>query len=106
MKKLLLTLPFFLIALTGFAQTVNPHSHTVHAYQKKNGTMVEQHKQTNPNGTLKDNYSSKGNTNPATGKTGTATPTNTNGKDIKTGPKGGQYYINNNGNKTYIKQPK
>lgn len=33
-----------------------------------------------------------------------STPSNTTDKTICTGPRGGQYYINSNGNKTYIKK--
>lgn len=33
-----------------------------------------------------------------------STPIYTGGKNIKTGPRGGTYYINKNGNKTYVKK--
>lgn len=49
-------------------------SHAVHGYTKKNGTYVAPHSQTNPNHTQRDNWSSKGNVNPYTGKAGTRDP--------------------------------
>jgi hypothetical protein len=50
---------------------VNPNSHQVRGYEKKDGTYVAPHQQTNPNATKADNYSTKGNVNPYTGKKGT-----------------------------------
>ncbi len=44
---------------------------TVKEYTKKDGTVVETHKRTAPNNTKNDNYSTKGNINPYTGKPGT-----------------------------------
>ena len=49
-------------------------SHHVAGYTKKNGTQVAPHHATNPNNTKRDNWSSKGNTNPHTGKDGTKNP--------------------------------
>lgn len=40
----------------------------------RTGKYVEPHVRTAPNKTQRDNYGSKGNTNPRTGKTGTKTP--------------------------------
>jgi hypothetical protein len=50
-------------------------SHSVSGHTTKNGTYVKPHRQTNPNGTQKDNYSTKGNVNPHTGKKGTKNAT-------------------------------
>jgi hypothetical protein len=47
---------------------------TVHGYTTKNGKQVQSYKRTAPNGTQKDNFSTKGNVNPYTGKKGTKTP--------------------------------
>jgi hypothetical protein len=47
------------------------HSHSVRGYTRKNGTHVAAHRQTDPNHTQLDNYSTKGNVNPSTGKSGT-----------------------------------
>jgi hypothetical protein len=54
---------------------VSPHSHPVHGYTRKNGTYVAPHRQTDPDHTQRNNYSTKGNTNPWTGKAGTKTAT-------------------------------
>lgn len=43
----------------------------VKAYTKKDGTYVPAHNRTAPNNTKKDNWSTKGNVNPETGKVGT-----------------------------------
>ena len=43
-------------------------------YIKKDGAYVEGHYKSQPNTTKTDNYSSQGNTNPYTGKTGTVDP--------------------------------
>ena len=40
-------------------------------YIKKDGTYVQPHQKTAPNKTKDDNHSTKGNTNPYTGKKGT-----------------------------------
>ena len=47
---------------------------SVRGYTKKNGTYVQPHMRTNPNKTRMDNYSTRGNVNPYTGKTGTKSP--------------------------------
>lgn len=49
-------------------------AHTVSGHVTKNGTYVAPHRQTNPNDTKHDNWSSKGNVNPDTGKAGTKDP--------------------------------
>ena len=49
-------------------------SHSRKGYFKKDGTYVAPSHATNPNGTKRDNYSSKGNVNPYTGKEGSKDP--------------------------------
>ncbi|MFG6467537.1 hypothetical protein [Roseateles sp. BYS87W] len=49
-------------------------NHSVSGYTKKDGTYVAPHHATNPNDSKRDNYSTKGNTNPYTGKDGTVDP--------------------------------
>jgi len=49
-------------------------SHHVSGHVTKNGTYVAPHQATNPNDTKADNWSSKGNVNPYTGKEGTKDP--------------------------------
>jgi hypothetical protein len=46
-------------------------SHAVKGHFKKDGKYVQPHRATNPNQTQKDNWSSKPNVNPYTGKPGT-----------------------------------
>lgn len=49
-------------------------SHSVRGYTRKDGTYVAPHQQTNPNSSKYDNWSTKGNVNPYTGKKGTVDP--------------------------------
>ena len=49
----------------------NGASHGVRGHVRKDGHYVSGHRATNPNKTRRDNYSTKGNTNPYTGKPGT-----------------------------------
>lgn len=46
----------------------------VRGYYRSNGTYVQPHNRSSPNGTVLDNYSTKGNINPYTGKEGTLNP--------------------------------
>jgi hypothetical protein len=64
-----MSLPF--AASIGFSTLAQTR---VRGYTRKNGTHVESHRRTAPNKTEKDNWSTKGNTNPDTGKRGTKTP--------------------------------
>jgi hypothetical protein len=50
-------------------------SHAVRGYTTKRGTYVAPHRQTNPDHTQRNNYSTKGNVNPSTGKAGTKNAT-------------------------------
>jgi hypothetical protein len=66
-----------IVAVTGFAfasAATAGDDHVVNAYVKRDGTYVAPTVATNPNATKVDNYSSKGNVNPATGKVGTVDP--------------------------------
>lgn len=56
---------------SGSSTGSNSSSHAVKGYNKKDGTHVDPHHATNANNTKKDNYSSKPNVNPYTGKEGT-----------------------------------
>ena len=58
-----------LLAAVGFASAQGYHY--VEGHTTKNGTYVPGHNQTNPSGTINDNWSTQGNTNPFTGKPGT-----------------------------------
>ena len=81
MKKLLLAAALAIAATAAQAQYTgtygtgsNPNSHPVEGYTRSNGTYVQPHQQTNPNGTQTDNYGTRGNVNPYTGAVGTHTP--------------------------------
>ena len=120
MKKSLLIIALFFASLTTFSQV------SVRGYYKSNGTYVKPHQRTAPNYTINDNYSTVGNINPYTGKAGTvardnysststysaptystltrtySSPSYSSSRTIYTGSRGGKYYINSNGNKSYV----
>lgn len=126
MKKFILTLAtLFSISSVSFAQSygtttygtstygslhgVNSSSTYVNGYTKSNGTYVQGHYRSSQNSTNHDNYSTVGNSNPFTGTSGsrakdfsTGAYNYGSGHTIRTGSRGGQYYINSNGNKTYV----
>ena len=109
MKKLLFLAIFASFACISFGQNTT----TTSGYYKSNGTYVQPYVKTTPNTTNTDNWSTQPNTNPYTGTTGTRaadyTPQAQNygqGQQIQTGERGGQYYINSNGNKTYVPKTK
>jgi hypothetical protein len=102
-QKFLFLVLSLLFSFTAVADTY------VNGYCRKDGTCVQGYYRSSPNSTTTDNYSSQGNTNPYTGTSGSRandyTPEASNyaaGQTIYTGPKGGQYYINENGNKVYV----
>lgn len=89
--------------------TVNYNTTTVSGYNRSNGTHVQSHVRTMPNNTNWDNFSTKGNRNPFTGSTGHRAKDYSSGahnygigRTIHTGSRGGQYYNNSNGRKTYV----
>lgn len=88
---------------------VNTNSTFVNGYTKSNGTYVQGHYRSSKNSTNHDNYSTSRNYNPYTGSAGsrakdysTGAYNYGSGHTIHTGSRGGQYYINSNGNKTYV----
>ena len=87
----------------------SPNNISVQGYSKSNGTYVQPYYRTAPNSTNWDNYSTTPNINPYNGNQGYRaqdyTPQSYNygsGQTIYTGSRGGQYYINSNGNKVYV----
>ena len=89
--------------------TVNHNTTAVSGYTRSNGTFVQPHVRTMPNSTNWDNFSTKGNSNPFTGSTGYRARDYSSsaynygaGHTIHTGSRGGQYYYNSNGHKTYV----
>ncbi len=74
MSSLILFLSICLVSLPVFAKKNGDSlsgSHAVKGHFKKDGKYVQPHRATNPNQTQKDNWSSKPNVNPYTGKPGT-----------------------------------
>ncbi len=55
----------------------------VKTYKKKDGTVVQSHRKTSPDKSKRDNFSTKGNINPYTGKEGTKDPYKTEKKKKK-----------------------
>jgi hypothetical protein len=64
------------ICILGFSALAEAKGGTVTVRQHvtKDGTFVPEHVRTAPNDTRDDNWSTKGNTNPYTGKEGTKNP--------------------------------
>ena len=109
MIKIFLFLLIFIFTSQFTKGQVNSQSKSVKSYSKKDGTYVQTYKRTSSNKTNKDNYSTKPNTNFYTGSKGYKakdySPAAYNygkGKTISSGPKGGQYYNNQKGSKTYV----
>jgi lipopolysaccharide export LptBFGC system permease protein LptF len=109
MKQILLILSFFIITSIAYSQTTT----YVNAYTRSDGTYVPGHYKTTSDNTNTNNYSTQGNTNTYTGVSGTKPKdysvesyNYSSNKNIQTGPNGGQYYINSNGNKTYVPKVK
>lgn len=75
LMRFLLFLITLLSFLTCYGQ-VNPNYHKVQGYYRKDGTYVKPHYRTNRNNTNRDNYTTKPNTNPWTGKRGYINPDN------------------------------
>jgi len=97
MKKLLAIAVLLIAASSANAQT------WVNSYVRTDGTFVGGHNRSTPNNTASDNWSTSGNINPYTGSIGTNSLGTTTNQPIFTGPRGGTYIINSNGNKDYIK---
>ena len=58
----------------GYGTGSNPRSERVDGYTKRDGTYVEPYQRSKGNDTQRDNWNTKGNTNPYTGKSGTRNP--------------------------------
>ena len=89
--------------------TVNYSTTTVSGYSRSNGTYVDSYVRSMPNTTNWDNFSTSGNSNPFTGSTGYRARDYScdaynygAGHTIHTGSRGGQYYYNGNGHKSYV----
>lgn len=71
MKKTILTLALLAAGAAGAQTYVAPHV-------RSDGTFVQGHVRSAPNGTRADNYGTRGNVNPYTGQSGTLSPYNPN----------------------------
>ena len=78
MKKLLslIVLFFLLLSYDSYSQQKSNNDVPVKTYNRKDGTTVPEHFRTSPNYTNRDNFSTKGNTNPYNGRKGTINPDN------------------------------
>ena len=65
-------LAFCLFALFAVTAVTEAGSTSVKGYVRSDGTFVQPHMRSTPNSTRFDNYSTQGNSNPYTGKTGSA----------------------------------
>ena len=70
MMKIMTVAMIALVAVPAVAQ----RSHAVRGYTRRDGTYVAPHRATNPNSTKLDNWSTRGNVNPYTGREGTVDP--------------------------------
>ena len=125
MKKLFFLIAFLFVTTFSFAQ----QQVYVNGYTRSNGTYVQGHYRTAPDNTRNNNWTTVGNVNPHTGTSGTlprdgytttqtsyssysaptttysssySTPSYSTTQTTYTGSRGGTYYINSNGNKTYV----
>jgi hypothetical protein len=64
----------FSVGQPAFDAVAKSGSTSVQGYTKKDGTYVAPHVRTTPNNSKYDNWSTKGNANPYTGKPGTKDP--------------------------------
>lgn len=102
MKKIL-TFLFLTVSTMSYAD------YYTSPYYRNDGTYVSGGYRSNPNSTNHDNYSTQGNYNPYTGSYGSKARDYSSeaynygaGRTIYTGPRGGQYYYNDSGNKVYV----
>ena len=108
MRKFILLAVLFVLTGNVFSQTNSTYRYQ-QGYYKTDGTWVQPHYKTENNSTNWDNYSTTPNTNYFTQEKGSRardySPEAYNyGQDrvIYEGPKGGQYYYNDSGNKVYV----
>lgn len=62
------------VATSSITHTNNASRTNVHSYTKKSGKLVQAHQRTAPNHKRTDNWSTRGNVNPNTGKRGHVDP--------------------------------
>lgn len=75
MRKALVAILIFLILALGFSSFAEAKTTRVKGYYKpSSGKYIQPHYRTSPNKSRFDNWSTKGNYNPYTGKKGTTSP--------------------------------
>lgn len=74
MKRLLSIIAFVILAGSLFTGSAEARATRVSGYTRSNGTYVAPYYRTSPNSTRFDNYSTRGNYNPYTGKKGYVNP--------------------------------
>lgn len=72
MKRLFLLVVVLCLGFSGLA--IGKSSTRVKSHTTKKGTYVPSHRRTNPDKSKNNNWSTKGNVNPNTGKKGTVDP--------------------------------
>ena len=97
------------ITIPGTTNSSYANTTLVSGYTRTNGTFVSSYRRTRSNDTNIDNFSTIGNSNPFSGQRGSRAKDYSTGalnygvgQTIRTGSRGGQYYINSRGNKTYV----
>jgi hypothetical protein len=73
MKKILFIIAIFTFGFIAVNST-KAYSYRVGGYYRSSGTYVQPHYKTSPDSTRWNNYSTRGNYNPYTGKTGYTSP--------------------------------
>ena len=106
MKKVIFLLFVTMLTTSVFAQG---HRYQRSYVRKSTGTYVKGHYKTRSDRTNHNNFSTRGGRNPYTGNKGYRAKDYSGraysygrGKSIRTGSRGGQYYHNSKGNKTYV----
>lgn len=109
MKKIIFTLIFCITSYACIAQTYPNTRYQTGYTRPSTGSYVQPHYKTQSNQTNHDNFTTRGNTNIYTGSTGSRAKDYSSGaynygrgNSIQTGPRGGQYYYNSSGRKTYV----
>ena len=107
MKKYLVFLFIVLIAVT--ATMAQSHKYQRGYTRKSTGTYVTGHYKTRSDRTNHNNFSTRGRSNPYTGSKGYRAKDYSSraynygrSRSINRGSRGGQYYYNSRGNKTYV----
>lgn len=74
MKRLLFIALIFSFVLIVFVNAVEAYAYRTNGYYRRNGTYVQQHYRTSPDNSRWNNYSTRGNYNPYTGRKGYTSP--------------------------------